>query len=139
MKKAFVDTSVLVYQFDSTDELKRSKARSLVRELVSDNRGVISSQVIQEFMNVALRKFRLPMTANELEDIARDLLGPLCEHFPTTEFYLRALKLHDGASLSFYDALIVQAAQDLGCDVLYSEDFQDGQIIGSLKIVNPFV
>jgi predicted nucleic acid-binding protein len=136
--KAFIDTNVLVYQFDSTDEVKRTKARSLVTVLLAENLGVISSQVVQEFMNVALKKFRSPMTLNEVGEILDGLLKPLCEHFPTMEFYEKALKLHASASLSLYDALIIQAAQDLGCTVLYSEDLQDGQTFGSLKVVNPF-
>jgi predicted nucleic acid-binding protein len=69
----------------------------------------------------------------------KNLLAPLCAHTPTIDFYDRAFKIHASNSISFYDALIVQAALDLKCKKLYSEDLQAGQKFDSLVITNPFV
>jgi predicted nucleic acid-binding protein len=68
-----------------------------------------------------------------------DMLEPLCAHTPTFEFYERALKLSAQNSLGFYDTLIIQAAMDLRCNILYSEDLQDNQRFGTLVVRNPFV
>jgi predicted nucleic acid-binding protein len=73
-----------------------------------------------------------------LDQLVSRLLKPLCAHVPTIEFYERSLKLFASHSLGFYDALIIQAANDLGCRTLYSEDLQDGQRFGSLTVKNPF-
>ncbi len=90
-------------------------------------------------MNVALSKFAVKLSAQELEQVMFMLLKPLCSHTPTFEFYQRTLKLYASHSLSFYDALIIQAAMDLGCRTLYSEDLQDGQRFGTITVKNPFI
>ncbi|MFI5141140.1 MAG: PIN domain-containing protein [Bacteroidia bacterium] len=104
-----------------------------------DKQAVISSQVVQEFMNVALKQFKIKLSAIELELVMRELLKPLCAHTPNFNFYEQTLKLYSAYSIGFYDALIVQAAIDLGCSTLYSEDLQDGQQFGTVVIKNPFV
>lgn len=91
-----------------------------------------------EFMNVALKKFKIELSVTELELTLSELLKPLCGHIPSFNFYEQALKLYSTHSIGFYDALIVQAAIDLGCTTLYSEDFQEGQKFGTVVIKNPF-
>ncbi|HUC88399.1 MAG TPA: PIN domain-containing protein [Candidatus Binatia bacterium] len=135
----FFDTNVLVYQFDKTAPRKQKRAVELIERYGFDGKAVISTQVAQEFMNVALRGFAVKLSPAELELVIDDLLKPLCAHSPNFDFYKQALKLCATNSINFYDALIVQAALDCGCVRLYSEDMQDGQQFGSLTIVNPFV
>ena len=136
--KTFFDTNILVYQFDRAMPDKRRRAQELVQKGLREQTAVISSQVVQEFLNVALKKFDITIPVEELGLVMLDLLRPLCRHVPSLEFYDRTLGLYRQQSLSFYDALIIQAALDLGCRVLYSEDLQAGHQYGDLTIVNPF-
>ena len=136
--KVFFDTNILVYQFDQSDPVKQSKAIELIERHILDKQAVISSQVVQEFMNVALKKFKIKLSVTELELTMNELLKPLCAHSPSFRFYEQTLKLYSAYSIGFYDALIVQAAIDLGCTTLYSEDLQDGQQFGTVVIKNPF-
>jgi predicted nucleic acid-binding protein len=134
----FVDTNIFVYAFDETDPYKAQKARALLTDLTSSGKGRISTQVIQEFCNVALKKSITPLKASDTRKIVRELLVPFLAHQPDGPFYLRVLETFERYSLSFYDAAIVQAANDLDCSVLYSEDMQTGARYGSVRIVNPF-
>jgi predicted nucleic acid-binding protein len=137
-KRSLLDTNVLVYQFDRTNLTKQSTAQNLIKELIRENKVVISSQVVQEFISVALNKFETQIPAQEVQYIIDNLLMPLCAHVPSIDFYKRAVSLFSSNNLNFYDALIIQAAIDLGCDILFSEDLQDGQLFGNLQVINPF-
>jgi len=134
----FLDTNILVYTFDASAPTKRDRARSLVHSALKTRMGRISTQVVQEFLNVAMRKLAVPMKSRDAEDYLRQVLTPLCRHSPDPDFYQRSLALASSASLSWYDSLIVQAALDLGCAILYSEDLQHGRVFGSLRVENPF-
>lgn len=136
--RVFFDTNVLVYQFDKTAPRKQKQAIELIERYGFDGRAIISTQVAQEFMNVALKGFAIKLSPIELELVIDDLLNPLCAHSPNFDFYKRALKLCVSNSINFCDALIVQAALDCGCVKLYSEDMQDRQQFDSLTIINPF-
>jgi predicted nucleic acid-binding protein len=137
-KRNFLDTNVLVYQFDRTNSTKQSTAQDLIKELILENKVVISSQVVQEFINVALKKFDTQIPTHEVQLVIDDLLMPLCAHVPSRDFYKKAVGLFSSNSLNFYDALIIQAAIDLECNILFSEDLQDGQLFGNLQVINPF-
>ena len=137
-QRVFFDTNVLVYQFSHSAPAKRKRAQDLLEDHILDGRAVISSQVVQELMNVSLKKFATKMAAGELALLLTTVLSRLCAHVPTIDFYERALGLYATYSICFYDALILQAALDLGCETLYSEDLQDGQRFGSLVVRNPF-
>jgi predicted nucleic acid-binding protein len=137
-KRVFFDTNILVYQFDKTAPEKQKRAVELIEQYGFDGSAMISTQVAQEFMNVALKRFAIKLSPTELEQVIDDLLKPLCVHSPNFEFYKRALKLCSSNNMNFYDSLIVQAALDSGCVKLYSEDMQDGQRFSSLTIINPF-
>lgn len=137
--KLFLDTNVLVYTFDKTAPRKRAKARSIVGQALEDGRGVISYQVVQEFLNVATRKFAKPMAAAEAQMYLHRVLVPLCEVFPTANLYSRALSVAAETGISFYDALIVSSAEEAGCTVVLSEDLQHGRRIGDVEIRNPFI
>ena len=134
----FIDTNIFVYAHDETDPQKSQKARQLLVALMGANSGCISTQVVQEFCNVVLRKSLTPLKASDVRKIVRELLTPFLAHQPDGAFYLRVLETYERYSLSFYDAAIVQAANDLHCTILYSEDLQAGAQYGKVKVVNPF-
>lgn len=135
----FIDTNIFVYAHDETDPQKARKARQLLIECMGSNKGCISTQVIQEFCNVALKKSLTPLKVSDVRKIVRELLTPFLAHQPDAAFYARVLETYERYSLSFYDAAIVQAANDLNCTILYSEDLQAGARYGKVKIVNPFL
>ncbi len=135
----FLDTNVFVYSFDTSAPAKQQTARQLIQAALRTQRGVISTQVVQEFLNLALRKFRKPMTVSDARDYLRSVLIPLCQHFPSTAFYDRALLLKEETGYSWYDTLIVTAAVETGCTTLFSEDVQSGRVVKSVTIRNPFV
>lgn len=134
----FVDTNVFIYAFDESEFHKTRKARELLTDLMNSHRGRISTQVIQEFCNVALKKSSTPLKPSDVRKVIRELFVPLLSHQPDSDFYLRVLETYERYSLSFYDAAIVQAANDLHCTVLYSEDLQAGMRYGKVLVVNPF-
>ena len=134
----FIDTNVFVYAQDETDPVKAKKARQLISNLALDSTGCISTQVIGEFCNVVLRKSVTPLKPKDVGRIIKELLSPLLAHRPDGLFYLRTLETYSRYSLSFYDAAIVQAAVDLSCTALFSEDLQTGARYGSVLVVNPF-
>lgn len=137
--KFFLDTNVLVYTFDAREPVKQARARELVETALSGARGLISYQVVQEFLNVATRRFERPLSQTDAELYLDQVLSPLCEVFPSTGLYRAALGVAGRLRLSFYDSLIVAGALSCGCRVLYSEDLQHGQRIEGLAIVNPFL
>lgn len=137
--KYFLDTNILVYSFSKKDTFKREKAIALLDDALKDKKGCISFQVIQEFINVALRKFTVPLTYKDCQEFLHSALEPLCEVQSSIHIYFQALDVADRWRYSFYDSLIISAALQTGCEILYSEDLQHGQHIQSLKIVNPFL
>ena len=133
---SFIDSNVLVYAEASDEPTKRRTALTLLRHLKLDGNGVISTQVLQEFANVALRKMGLD--ANHVRAQLR--AHQQFEVVQVTPIIINAaVDLHQTRSLSFYDALIVQAAITSGCDTLFSEDLNTGEVINGVKIVNPFM
>ena len=132
----FLDTNVLVYMFDETDEGKRQRAEQLVRRSIEMGTGCISYQVVQETLNVVTRK--LGFSTRDARALFADVLTPLWRVFPSGELYERGLELCDRYGFSFYDSMIVASAVESGCIRLYSEDLQHGQRIKSLTIENPF-
>jgi len=137
--KFFMDSNILIYTFDSQSLSKQIKARELVATALKTQRGIISFQVIQEFLNVATRKFKIPLTVQEAERYIEQVLTPLCEVFANMALYIKAIKLVKEWQYSFYDSLIIAAALQAECKILYTEDLQHGQVIDSiLTIQNPF-
>src|SRR5487761_1502330 len=124
--KAFIDTNIFIYAQAENDNEKAQKARQLLTKTVKTHTGFISTQVIQEFCNVALKKSDLPLKSSDIAEILEELLLPMLAHVPSVSFYKEVLKLYERYSLSYYDAMIVQAAIVLNCDLLYSEDMQNG-------------
>jgi predicted nucleic acid-binding protein len=130
--KAFFDSNVLIYAMVSGDT-RRERAQQLVAQ-----GGVISVQVLNEFVAVARRKMRMPW-----EDVF-EALDQVRILFPspvsiTLDTHEAALKIAQQYGFGIYDAQIVSSAIDANCSTLYSEDLQDGQVIEKqLTIRNPF-
>ena len=132
---SFIDSNVLIYAEASDEPKKQSIALALLRDLKLSGEGVISTQVLQEYANVALRK--LGLDANHVRhQLGAHLQFEVVQVTPA--IIQGALDLHQTRSLSFYDALIVQAASVAGCNELVSEDLNAGEVINGVKIVNPF-
>lgn len=136
--KFFLDTNVLVYSFDSSAPRKQNVARALIRRALSHQSGCISFQVVQEFLNVATRKFARPLSYQDCNRYLHEVLAPLCQVFPSVDFYSHSLQHADRWKYSLYDSLIITAALQANCRILYSEDLQHGQGIHDLTITNPF-
>jgi len=137
--KYFLDTNVLVYCFDKDSIAKQSRAKKLVRSALVTGDGIISYQVVQEFLNVSTRKFAQPMSASDASNYLNQVLMPLCHTYPSRDLYDKALTVMERYQLSFYDSLIVGAAMESGCQTLYSEYLQAGLKIEKLTIKNPFM
>ena len=138
-KKFFLDTNILVYTFDRTDGSKRRRASELLASALETRRGIISYQVIQEFLNVATRKFSDPITVPEAQIYLARILMPLCEVFPDSALYSQALSIADESGMAFCDALIISSAIAGGCETVWTEDLQHGRRIGTVTVRNPFV
>lgn len=138
-KRFFLDTNILVYTFDRTDTRKRRKARVVLASALETHRGIISYQVVQEFLNVATRKFSDPLTVPEAQLYLARILMPLCEVFPDSALYSQALSIAGESGMAFCDALIISSAIAGGCDTVWTEDLQHGRRIGTMTIRNPFV
>ncbi len=111
----------------------------MVATALKTQKGIISFQVVQEFLNVATRKFETPLTETEAEKYINQVLTPLCEVFANMELYIKAVKIMERWQYSFYDSLIIAAALQAECKILYTEDLQLMQLIEStLTIKNPF-
>ncbi|MFI5103101.1 MAG: PIN domain-containing protein [Terriglobales bacterium] len=137
--KSFLDTNIIVYAFGQSFPEKAKIAQRLITDGAADKRAIISYQVVQEFINVALRGFRLAIVRSDLESFVLTVLFPMMAISSSPALVIEALRLQGGNQLSWYDALIVAAALQGGCKVLYSEDLQHGRRFGDLVIQNPFL
>lgn len=134
-EKAFVDTNLLVYAVDKRAGEKHRTARRALERLRTENRAVVSTQVLQEFYVAATRQVKLAPL-----DVKAMLSG-----LSALEVVLVDVECIDDAidcsvlnRISFWDALIVSAARKAACGTLWTEDLNDGQIIQGLRIENPF-
>ncbi len=134
----FLDTNVFVYTFDPNARVKAKEAVQLVQRAADTGEGVVSYQVVQEFFNVALRRFSPPMSVAEAEQYLITVFRPLLAVHSSPAIYLSALRIKAQHRFGWYDSLIVAAALESGCDTLYSEDLQDGREIEGLRVRNPF-
>ena len=137
--KCFIDTNIFVYMFDAGAPMKAKKSKQIISRAVNEGLGIISYQVVQEFFNVASKKFSKPMSMYECLYLLDSLFMPICAVFPSIDFYKTAFAVKDEAGCSFYDALIIAAAVQEKCSLLYSEDLQHGRVISGVKIQNPFL
>jgi predicted nucleic acid-binding protein len=133
--RSFLDTNILVYTDDADSRDKQAAALDLIADLRATGNGVLSTQVLQEYFSAATRKLGVDPTIarRKVEIFARFQLVEI-----QLESILGAIDLHRLHQVSFWDGLILRAAIDAGCQILYTEDLQDGRSITGIEIRNPF-
>ena len=135
--KIFFDTNILVYSVDENDLQKKEIASQLLTDASSSKTGIISTQSLQEFYNVAVKKLKLS------KQIAKEYVelfsSQLTVRQVTVPLILNAIDISIKNKLSFWDSLILSSANDNGCIIVYSEDLNNGQIVNGTKIINPFL
>jgi len=134
----FLDTNIFVYTFDSSAPRKQSVAKKLVRNALVLNRGIIGTQVIQEFINVATKKFKEPLSNEDCTIYMEKFLSPICEVFTSIDLLEDAVRIKADTGYGFYDSIIVASALRGKADILYTEDLQHDRKIRNLRIINPF-
>lgn len=134
--KFFVDTNILVYAHDRSAGSKHQRARLLIEKLWRSGEGVLSTQVLQELCVSLRRKATTPLPIEEIRQLVQDYLNwDVVVNGP--EAVVQALDLEARYKISFWDALIVQAAESAGVSTIYSEDLSAGQEYGSVRVINP--
>lgn len=133
----FVDTNVLVYRHDRTDPVKQARAEAWYEFVWRRRLGRLSFQVLQELYATLTRKLAPQFDVQEARALVRDLAAwqPVAADFALLE---RAWRLESRYSLSWWDAMIVAAAQSAGCRALLTEDLQHGQMFGAVRVIDPF-
>ncbi len=135
-RRFFVDTNILVYAYDRLAGVKNERAFALVLHLWETGEGVVSTQVLQELCVSLRRRVANPAPTERIREIVRTYqTWQLVVN--TAESVLRALEFEERYKISFWDALIVQAAESAGATVLYSEDLAAGQSYDGVRVVNP--
>jgi predicted nucleic acid-binding protein len=134
--KVFVDSNILVYAHDLNSDVKNERARALIENLWSTGGGVLSTQVLQELCVSLRRKVAKPLSVEETRNLIEDYSDWEIV-VNTQDSIIEALHIESRHHISFWDALIVQAAEQSGAEILYSEDLSEGQIYGSVRVVNP--
>ena len=134
----FVDANILVYAEDRDAGNKHAIARALVEDLWRSGEGVLSVQVLQEFFVNVTRKMPRPLSPDEAFAIVEQYLTwRVVEN--TGRLLLAGIRLASTLKISFWDALILEAARVERCDRLFTEDLNHGQRVGDLTIINPFL
>ena len=131
----FIDTNVFVYFVDSRDRTKQAVARAVLVDAIGRRQHVISSQVLNEFANVVLKK--LAMTEDEIRRYV-EAFQNIVVVYQQRGWTERALEIRKQYGLQFYDSLLLAAAESVGCDEILTEDLSDGQTYCGIKAVNPF-
>lgn len=131
----FVDTNVLLYAWNPEASHKQTISIELLERLSLDDNGAISIQVLMEFYATATRKYRMPdaLIEQAISDFQRWQI-----HRPDYSSVIEAIHLHHRHKLHWFDAMILNSAIETGCEILWTEDFQDGQQFGNLVVRNPY-
>jgi len=136
-EREFVDANVLVYAFDSSAGPKQQIAARLLDRLWESGTGCLSIQVLQEFFVTVTRKVPKPLSIDDATGRVRELAAWKV-FSPTADDVLAAINVHRHARIGFWDAMIVVAAAESGCDVLWTEDLTNGQLVRGVRIRDPF-
>jgi len=136
--KCFVDTNILVYTQDLAAGEKCSRAQALTSELWEVRKGVISTQVLQELYTALRRKLKSPMSALEAAEVLQDY-SEWEVVVNNRESIFRAIEIESRYKISFWDGLMLQAAERAGARTVYSEDLSHGGSYAGMLVVNPFI
>jgi predicted nucleic acid-binding protein len=135
--KIFIDTNIFVYTIDKFDKGKQKIARKILKEKFANETVVISTQVLQEFYNICTKKLNIkPLKA-------KDYIHSYIEGFEVVQngpaIIERGIDISIISKISFWDALLIAAAESSNSTEIMTEDLNNGQIINGVKITNPFV
>lgn len=136
-QREFVDANVLVYAFDSSAARKRPAAQQLLERLWERGTGCVSVQVLQEFFVTITKKVPKPLPVDDAKARIREFAA-WTVFVPTADDIVAAIDLQTEAQIGFWDAMVVLAAAESECDVLWTEDLNDGQLLRGVRIRNPF-
>jgi predicted nucleic acid-binding protein len=136
--KIFVDTNIIIYAYDVSAGNKHKTAKTIMMDLWDSGRGIISIQVLQEFFVNITKKVSKPLEIKSAKDIIKDFLKWEVVIIDG-ESLLEAIEIHARYKYSFWDSMVLQAAQKGGAIILLSEDLKDGQTIDGVTIKNPFM
>ena len=134
----FVDTNVLIYAHDPGERHKSAAADAVLTRLWADGTGALSTQVLQEFYNVATGKLNPRLSPQRARTVVADYAEWTTVE-TTAQLIVSASVLHEEHKINFWDALIVEAALLSGADTLLTEDLQHGRRFGELTVHNPFL
>ena len=136
--KFFVDTNILIYAHDRSAGVKHQRARHAIESLWTTGQGVLSTQILQELCISLRRKLARPLPEDEVRRLIQDYLSwEIVVNSP--EAVLQALEIEVRYKISFWDALVLQAAEQSGAAILYSEDLAAGQNYGPVQVMNPLL
>lgn len=133
----FVDANVLVYAFDSSAAGKQQAAQQLLERLWASGTGCVSVQVLQEFFVTITKKVPKPLPVDDAKARIREFAA-WTVFAPTAEDILTAIDLRAQVKIGFWDAMVVLAATESECEVLWTEDLNHGQMLRGVRIQNPF-
>lgn len=135
--KGFLDTNILVYAYDRRDPAKQLKAQALLEQGIHDENVSLSTQILSEFFVVITRRIQTPLSVDEAAEVIESLsIIPVAE--VDRAMVKRAIETHQRYGISYWDALIVAAAERSGCAQIYSEDLKHGDSYHRVLVVNPF-
>lgn len=137
MSTEFVDTNILLYAYDPAAGIRHERARELVGNLGRTRTGALSVQVLQEFYVNLTRKIAVPLPPDQAQQRLR-VLSRRPSHPPLPPDVLAAADIADRQQLSFWDAMIVRSASELGCETLWTENLNPGQRIAGVEVRNLF-
>jgi predicted nucleic acid-binding protein len=133
----FLDTNILVYAYDLDEKLKHQIAKDILADCWNNRSGALSTQVLQEFYVTLTRKLPKKLPVHESREIIRELMSWSIYQITPVDI-VKASELEEKYGYTFWDSLIIAAAQNTNAEILYSEDMQDGQQLDNLRIINPF-
>jgi len=136
--KVFVDSNILVYAHDIDSGPKHVRAKQCLAQLWDTGTGYLSTQVLQEFYVNVTRKIKKPLRPSEARAIVRDF-SLWVRSFLTPATVVRASEISETWSISFWDGMILAAAEKDGVAELWSEDMSHGQAIAGVRVRNPFL
>jgi predicted nucleic acid-binding protein len=136
--RRFIDTNILIYAHDNSAGFKHERARALLEQRWEMRDGCLSVQILQEFFVNVTRKIPKPLDSAVAKEIIADL-SRWHIHVPAADDVLGAIGLHQRTGISFWDAMMVRSAIEIGCKVIYSEDLNHGQLYDGVRVENPFL
>jgi predicted nucleic acid-binding protein len=136
--KFFIDSNVLVYAYDEHDTNKQNAAQSVLTESIKNSNGTVSTQVMGEFFTIVTKKIPLPLSADDAWEIVKTLTVLPVLHIDMAMVH-RAIETHQQYRITYWDSLIIAAAERAGCTTVLTEDLQHGGAYHGIRVVNPFV